>query len=105
MVDHRASAERCRFKAIQCELLAKNSTSPRFAKCYGELAQLLVLTADLEEDFVRRDLAAKQQANARLITETATAQRAPSTGPRAHARVIAHQSRQNPLKRSDANAA
>ena len=56
MFDLLAAAERCRSKASQCELSAKNTTSALFAKCYQQLAALLVSTADLEEDFVRRDL-------------------------------------------------
>jgi hypothetical protein len=67
MVDLLASAERCRVKASHCEQMAKDSASPLFAKCYRELAQLLVVTADSEEDFVRRDMASKQQANDHLI--------------------------------------
>lgn len=60
MFDLLAAAERCRFKASQCEQSAKNTTSAPFAECYRQLAELLVSTADLEEDFVRRDLAATQ---------------------------------------------
>ena len=51
-----AAAERCRSKAHRCELLATDTTSAPFAKCYRQLADLLVSTANLEEDFVRRDL-------------------------------------------------
>ena len=56
MFDFLAAAERCRSKAHRCELLATDTTSAPFAKCYRQLAELLVSTADLEEDFVRRDL-------------------------------------------------
>jgi hypothetical protein len=56
MFDLLAGAERCRSKASQCALSAKNTTSAPFAKCYQQLAALLVSTADLEEDLVRRDL-------------------------------------------------
>lgn len=56
MFDLLAAAERCRSKASRCEQLANETTSSFFAKCYRELAKLLVLTADLEENFVRRDL-------------------------------------------------
>ncbi|MGA7431633.1 MAG: hypothetical protein WBW35_14490 [Xanthobacteraceae bacterium] len=56
MFDLLAAAERCRSKAHRCELLATDTTSAPFAKCYRQLADLLVSTADLEEDFVRRDL-------------------------------------------------
>ena len=45
----------------------RRTASPLFAKCYRELAQLLVLTADSEENFVRRDMAAKQQTNDHLM--------------------------------------
>jgi hypothetical protein len=76
MVDLMASAERCRFKARQCELLAKDTTSAPFAKCYRELAQLLFSTADLEEDFVRRDLAAKQHGNSRREAKVSATERA-----------------------------
>jgi hypothetical protein len=66
MVDLLASAERCRVKASHCEQW-RRTASPLFAKCYRELAQLLILSADSEEDFVRRDMAAKQQANEHLM--------------------------------------
>jgi hypothetical protein len=56
MFDLLAAAERCRSQAHRCELLATDTTSAPFAKCYRQLAELLVSTADLEEDFVRRDL-------------------------------------------------
>jgi hypothetical protein len=57
MFDLLASAKRCRSQAFRCEQSA-NETTSSFAECYRELAQLLVLTADLDEGFVRRDLAA-----------------------------------------------
>jgi hypothetical protein len=60
MFDLLAAAERCRSKASHCEQSARNTTSAPFAKCYRQLAELLVSTADLEEDFVRRELAAEQ---------------------------------------------
>jgi hypothetical protein len=60
MFDLLAAAERCRAKASHCELSAKNTTSAPFARCYQQLAKLLVSTADLEEGFVRRDLAVNQ---------------------------------------------
>jgi len=53
-----ASAKRCRSQASRCEQSANETTSSSFAECYRELAQLLVLTADLDEGFMRRDLAA-----------------------------------------------
>jgi hypothetical protein len=56
MFDLLAAAERCRSQANRCELLADDTTSAPFAKCYRQLAELLVSTADLEEDFVRRGL-------------------------------------------------
>ncbi|MGA8319599.1 MAG: hypothetical protein WB774_01950 [Xanthobacteraceae bacterium] len=59
MFDLLAAAERCRSQASRCELLANDTTSAPFAKCYQQLAELLVSTADLEEEFVRRDLATK----------------------------------------------
>ena len=64
MFDLLASAERCRSQAFRCEQSAREATSSTFAKCYRELAKLLVLTADLEEDFVRRNSAAKSAAAA-----------------------------------------
>jgi hypothetical protein len=67
MVDHMAIAERCRGKASQHKLSAENTTSTLFANCYRDLAQLLVSTAGVEEDFVRRDMVMKQQANDHLI--------------------------------------
>jgi hypothetical protein len=57
MFDLLASAKRCRSQASRCEQSANETTSSSFAECYRELAQLLVLTADLDEGFVRRDLA------------------------------------------------
>ncbi len=70
MVDLLASAERCRAKASHCKQSAENTTSPHFAKCYRELARLFDSIAHVDEDFVRRDLAMKQEANAKLIPET-----------------------------------
>jgi hypothetical protein len=70
MVDLLAAAERCRAKASQCKQSAKNTTSPHFAKCYRELARLFDSIADVDEGFVRRDLAAMQETNAKLIPET-----------------------------------
>ena len=75
MFDLLAAAERCRSKAHRCELLATDTTSAPFAKCYRQLADLLVSTADLEEDFVRRDLAATQ-GNLRGEPKVSTAERA-----------------------------
>jgi|HubBroStandDraft_1064217.scaffolds.fasta_scaffold402107_1 hypothetical protein len=75
MFDLLAAAERCRFKACQCEQSAKNTTSAPFAQCYLQLAKLLVSTADLEEDFVRRDLAATQ-GNLRREPKVSAAERA-----------------------------
>ena len=45
--------------------IGKNTTSAPFAGCYRQPAKLLVSTADLEEDFVVRDLAAAKQDNLR----------------------------------------
>lgn len=75
MVDLMASAERCRFKARQCELLAKDTSSAPFAKSYRELALLLFSTADLEEDFVRHDLATKQHRNSRREVKVSASER------------------------------
>jgi hypothetical protein len=72
MFDLLAFAERCRFKAAQYELSAKKTTSSPFAKCYRELAQLLVLTADINEDFLRHEFPMKQQANDHLISRAAS---------------------------------
>src|SRR5271154_4787136 len=69
MVDHLACAERSRVRAYQCGLSAKNTTSSSFAKCYRELAELYLSIAEIEEDFVRRDMASKQRANDHLIAE------------------------------------
>jgi hypothetical protein len=63
MVDLLESAERCRVKAAQCEQLAEETVSPLFAECFRQLAQMLVSTAEMDEDFVRRDLAMKHQAD------------------------------------------
>jgi hypothetical protein len=76
MFDLLASAERCRFKARQCEQSAKNTTSAPFARCYRQLAQLLLSTADLEEDFMRRDLTAEQQGCSRSEPKVSAAERA-----------------------------
>jgi hypothetical protein len=70
MVDLLASAERCRLRASHCSQSAENTTSSYFANCYRELAKLFSNIADVEEDFVRRDFAAKQLANEKLISET-----------------------------------
>jgi hypothetical protein len=67
MVDHLACAERFRLKAFECGLSANGATSSSYAKCYRDLAQLYISMADVEEDFVRRDLAEKQRANDYLI--------------------------------------
>jgi hypothetical protein len=65
MFDLLAAAESCRSQASRCEQSANETTSSPFANCYRELAQLLVATADLEEDFVRRDV--EQQRGLRQI--------------------------------------
>jgi hypothetical protein len=69
MVDLLESAERCRVKASHCERLAKSTAASLFANCCRELAQLLVLIADNEKDFVRSDLPAKQRVQDHLIAE------------------------------------
>jgi hypothetical protein len=71
MVDLMASAERCRLKARQCELLAKDTSSAPFANA----TLLLFSTADLEEDFVRRDLATNQHRNSRREVKVSASER------------------------------
>jgi hypothetical protein len=63
MADHLTCAERSRLKAHESEQAAKGVTSPLFAKCYRELAQLFASIAKNEEDFARSEMKAKQQAN------------------------------------------
>ena len=70
MVDLLVAAERCRVKAAHCNQSAENTTSPYFANCYRELAKMFMNIAAVESDFVDRDLAAKRQANEKLITQT-----------------------------------
>jgi len=62
-------------KLVSVSNRQKNTTSAPFAQCYLQLAKLLVSTADLEEDFVRRDLAATQ-GNLRREPKVSAAERA-----------------------------
>jgi hypothetical protein len=69
MADHLACAERSRLKAHECEQAAKGVTSPLFAECYRELAQLFTSIAKNEEDFARSDMKERQKANDSLISQ------------------------------------
>jgi hypothetical protein len=79
LFDLSASAERCRVKASHCEQLASEAVSPLFADCFRELARLMVSTAEMDEDFVRRDCAMKQFAAAcsELVWHQAAASKTP----------------------------
>ncbi len=59
MVDHLAWAQGYRERAAKCLLAAKNTTSAKFSDCYELLARHYDLLANLEEHFLRRQLASQ----------------------------------------------
>jgi hypothetical protein len=61
MVDHLAWAQSYRNRAARCADAAENTSSTKFSECYRLVAQYYLMLANLEEDFVRRDTALKQQ--------------------------------------------
>jgi hypothetical protein len=57
MVDHLARAKGMRARAENCDLLAKQSKSEKFAACYRLLVDNYITLAIVEEEFLARTAA------------------------------------------------
>ena len=62
MVDHLAWAAGYRNRAARCELSAKNTSSAKFGECYRLLSNYYSQLAGLEENFERRQIGSRNDA-------------------------------------------
>jgi hypothetical protein len=70
MVDHVARAGNLRDRASRCRSAGEEITSAKFEACYRKLADHYLALADLEEDFGRRTVMIRQDANENLMAKT-----------------------------------
>jgi hypothetical protein len=61
MLDHLARAREMRRRAAKCQRSAKDSLSAKFGDCYRLLAKNYLILAELEEDYVARDISTAER--------------------------------------------